>query len=288
MSKQGMTLLQRRMPLLIAAAIGLAGCGGGGGGNTRPTPAPPPSPPPASAQPPIDIHLSLTNTYAAHNAGFTGAGVTIGVVDTGINPNHPALAGRVKALLVYVDPATNNTAVGDAVGHGTWVSQIAAGQPFGQWPGGIAPNATLVSARIINDTPPKDNGSGLGNMVQPSDADFFGQTLLPDLIAQGVQVMNNSWGGLYFDPSNAAAVGTAFGNAFRSFVVDHNGLVVFATGNDGRSQPSDTAAIPYYAPDLERGWLAVAALDSNNPTQLASYSNQCGKAMNYCLVAPGD
>ncbi|MBU6249120.1 MAG: autotransporter domain-containing protein, partial [Xanthomonadaceae bacterium] len=85
-----------------------------------------------------------------------------------------------------------------------------------------------------------------------------------------------------------AAVGTAFGNAFRSFVIDHNGLVVFATGNDSLSQPSDTAAIPYYAPDLERGWLAVAALDSLHPTQLASYSNQCGKAMNYCLVAPGD
>lgn len=83
-------------------------------------------------------------------------------------------------------------------------------------------------------------------------------------------------------------MGTAFGNAFRSFVVDHNGLVVFATGNDSRTEPTDTAAIPYYAPDPERGWLAVAALDSLHPTQLASYSNQCGKAMNYCLVAPGD
>jgi len=289
MSEQGRTLMQRRIPFVIAAVLGLSACGGGGGGNTRPTSTtPPPAPPPASSQPPIDAHLALTDTYAAHTAGFTGAGVTIGVVDTGINPNHPALAGRVKALLVYVDPATNNTSVGDVVGHGTWVSQIAAGQPFGQWPGGIAPNATLVSARIINDTPPKDDGTGQGNMVQPSDADFFGQTLLPDLINQGVQVMNNSWGGLYFDPSNATAVGTAFGNAFRSFVVDHNGLVVFATGNDGGTQPSDTAAIPYYAPDLERGWLAVAALDSLNPTQLASYSNQCGKAMNYCLVAPGD
>lgn len=287
MSKPGLALMPRRMPLMIAAALGLAGCGGGGG-NVRPTSAPPPAPTPSAAQPDIDAHLALTDTYAAHAAGFTGAGVTIGIVDTGINSNHPALAGRVKALLIYVDPATNDITKGDVVGHGTWTSQIAAGRPFGQWPGGIAPDATLVSARIINDTPPKDDGSGQGNKVMPSDADFFGQTLLPDLITQGVQVMNNSWGGLYFDPSNAAAVGTAFGDAFRPFVVDHDGLVVFATGNDGGAEPSDTAAIPYYAHDLERGWLAVAALDSLHPTQLASYSNACGKAMNYCLVAPGD
>jgi len=290
MSKQGRASARRRMPFVVAAVMGLAGCGGGGG-NVKSTPAsPPPAPPPTtpSDQPPIDAHLALTDAVAAHDAGFTGAGVTIGVVDTGINANHPALAGRVKALLVYVDPSQNDTTKDDVVGHGTWVSQIAAGKPFGQWPGGIAPDATLVSARIISDKEPSDDGSGQGNKVEPSDADFFGQTLLPDLINQGVQVMNNSWGGLYFDPSNASAVGAAFGNAFRSFVIDHNGLVVFATGNDSGTQPSDTAAIPYYAPDLERGWLAVAALDSNTPTQLASYSNQCGKAMNYCLTAPGD
>lgn len=290
MSKQGRAPLPRRMPLMIAAALGLAGCGGGGG-NVRPTAStPPPAPPASKPQPAIDAHLALTDAYAAHTAGFTGAGVTIGMVDTGINPNHPALAGRVKALLVYVDPTTNDTTKGDVVGHGTWTSQIAAGRPFGQWPGGIAPDATLVSARIINDKPPKDDGTGQGNKVEPSDADFFGQTLLPDLIGQGVQVMNNSWGGLYFDPSNAAAVGTAFANAFRPFVIDHDGLVVFATGNEGLTEPSDTAAIPYYAPDLERGWLAVAALDSVDPAkqQLAAYSNACGKAMNYCLVAPGD
>ena len=31
----------------------------------------------------------------------------------------------------------------------------------------------------------------------------------------------------------------------------------------------------------------MAALDTDNPTQLASYSNACGSAMHYCLVAPG-
>lgn len=282
---------QRQRILLLSITLALSACGGGGG-NMRPAPPPttPTSSPPSVPQPAFDAHLTLTHADAAHEAGFDGSGVTIGFVDTGINADQPAVKGRVTKQLIYVDPAKNDTSKGDVVGHGTWTAMLAAGKPFGQWPGGVAPGASLVSARIISDTRPKDDGSGQGNKVEPSDADFFGKTLLPDLISNNVQVMNNSWGGLYFDPSNANAVGQAFGAAFRAFVVDHDGLVIFATGNGdpGGPQPTDTAAIPFYAPDLERGWLAVAAIDPNKPTELAPYSNACGKAMNYCLVAPGN
>lgn len=280
---------RREMAWLIAMALGLSACGGGG--NVKPTvpPAAPSSPPPTTPadQPPLDAQLSLTNASGAHSLGFTGVGVTIGVVDSGIMRNHPALAGRVKQELVYVDPSTNNTAVDDVVGHGTWVSQIAAGAAFAQFPGGIAPGASLVSARIISDVEPKDDGSGQGNAVTAADADFFAQTLNPALINAGVQVMNNSWGGIYWDTTNAS-INQAFAQAYEPFVVQHGGLVVFAAGNDSRSNPSDIAALPSLAPQLEAGWLVAVAVDSNHPTQLASYSNACGKAMDYCLAAPGD
>ncbi|MES2311712.1 MAG: S8 family serine peptidase [Pseudomonadota bacterium] len=279
------------MAWVIALALGLSACGGGGGGNVRPTtppPTAPASPPPTTTtQPPLDAQLAITNTYGAHGLGYTGAGVTIGVVDSGIMRNHPTLAGRVTQELIYVDPATNNTTVDDVVGHGTWVSEIAAGTPFAQFPGGIAPGASLVSARIISDVEPKDDGSGNGNPVTAADADFFAQTLNPALINAGVQVMNNSWGGIYWDTSNAT-INQAFAQAYQPFVVQHGGLVVFAAGNDSKSNPSDIAALPSVAPQLEAGWLVAVAVDSNHPTQLASYSNACGKAMNYCLAAPGD
>ncbi|MEO7066669.1 MAG: S8 family serine peptidase [Rhodanobacter sp.] len=280
--------------LCVAIALGLSACGGGGG-NTRPTPpatpeAPPPPPPPPvtpGVQPPLDAQLAITNTYAAHNLGFTGAGVVIGVVDSGIMRNHPSLAGRVTQELIFIDPSINNTAIDDVIGHGTWVSEIAAGRPFGKFPGGIAPDASLVSARILSDVEPKDDGSGKGNAVTAADATFFAQTLNPALINAGVQVMNNSWGGIYWDTTNAS-INNAFGNAYKPFVSQHGGLAVFAAGNDSRPNPSDIAALPSVMPELEKGWLAVVAVDSNNPTQLASYSNACGKAMNYCLAAPGD
>ena len=97
----------------LACVLGLSltacGGGGGGGGNTRPDPpptAPPPTPTPpvvGTPNPAYGKHLSLTNTEAAHAAGLTGQGITIGVVDSGINRNHPALRGRVTDNLIYVN-----------------------------------------------------------------------------------------------------------------------------------------------------------------------------------------
>lgn len=282
------SLRHRDVAFGILVALGLSACGGGG--NVRPTPAPQPPPTTPSSppdQPPVDAHLSLTNTYAAHDQGYTGAGIRIGIVDSGVMRNHPSLTGRVAAELLYVDPTVNNTKIDDVVGHGTWVSEIAAGKPFDKFPGGIAPDAILVSARIIADKEPTDDGSGQGNPVGASDADFFGQYLNPDLINAGVRIQNNSWGGIYWDTTDPS-INKAFGQAYDAFVIDNDGLVVFAAGNDSRPDPSDIAALPNVAPELERGWLVAVAADSNHPTQLADYSNACGKAMDYCLTAPGD
>ena len=278
---------------------GLTACGGGGS-NARPspppasvvTPTPPaPVPPPvvSTPNPAFSKHLAVSNAYPALEAGLTGQGYAIGVVDTGVNRNHPALQGRVTHNLNYVNSPPNNLAVDDVVGHGTAVSLIAAGKAFGAWPGGVAPGATIISARIINDARPSDDGSGQGNEV--SGAIGLGP-INQDLINRGARIMNNSWGGLYW--TNPAAT-AAIAQEYRPFITSNDGLVVFATGNSSFANPSSMAALPSQlgtggsrpAADLERGWLTVAALNTDNPTQLASYSNACGVAMNYCLAAAG-
>ena len=283
-------------------ATGLAACGGGGGGNLRsgsptappvspPPPPPPPSspPPPPLVQPPIDAHLTLTHATAAERQGYTGAGYRIGVIDTGVNRNHPALAGRVAANLTYVSASRNDLSVDDKVGHGTTVSLLAAGAAYGSWPGGVAPGASIVSARIINDERPTDDGSGQGNEVTGA---LGLKPIHQDLLARGMRIMNNSWGGLYWTQATATA---PIADEYRFFIVDNDGLVVFATGNESRPDPTDMSSLPSQpgpngtmpAADLERGWLAVAALDTSDPTRLMYYSNACGLAKNYCLVAPG-
>lgn len=279
---------QRELALAVCLSLGLAACGGGGGsksgsGGVVIAPPPPTTPTqPTVPDPPINAQIALTNVAAAQAAGFTGKGVVIGIIDSGVTSTHPALAGRVTAKLTYVDPSTNNTAVDDVVGHGTAVAEIAAGRAFGKFAGGVAPDATLISARIIADKAPTDDGSGQGN--QATSADPLG-TVNADVIAHGARVLNNSWGGVYWDASDTAAT-KSFHDAYAPFTAGH--LFVFAAGNSGEVNPSTIAALPSRAPDLEAGWLTVVALDSNNPTQMATYSNRCGVAMNYCLAAPGD
>lgn len=305
----------------LAAALALAltacgGGGGGGGGTVRPDPppsvpppaTPPPTTPPPTTPPPVtppvtppvsppmtrvtptqptfDAHLRAINALGLAN---TGSGVRIGVVDTGVNRNHPALAGRVVSSRIYVDPAVNNTGIDDVVGHGTGVASVAAGNPVGAWPGGVAPAAQIVSARIIADRRPSDDGSGSGNQVSGA-LGLAG--IHADLVSDGVKIMNNSWGGLYW--TNPAAT-TPIANEYRPFIQQNNGLVVFATGNDGREEPSSMAALPSQAglagarpaADLESGWLAVTAVDTSQTDALASYANACGVAARYCLAAPG-
>lgn len=293
-----------RNALVCSVLVGLGACGGGGGGGNvrpdQPVVAPPPTPP-TTSQPPVvyapnpaySQHIALTNTASARQAGYTGSGVRIGVMDTGVMRAHPALAPRVIANLTYVS-APNNLNVDDVAGHGTAVSQIAAGTAFGAWPGGIAPGAQLVSARILSDEDPDDDGSGQGNQVEGG---IGLRAVHQDLIDRGVRVMNNSWGGVYWtNPSTTTAVA----DEYRPFVAA-NGLVVFATGNEGEPNPSAIAALPSQpgpngvptAADLERGWLAVTAVNPNNLQQLdigsdgAVYANACGVAMRYCLAAPG-
>jgi autotransporter-associated beta strand protein len=285
----------------LAVALSACGGGGGGGGNVRvdppvtpvTPPVNPPVPPPVTpvappVQPAIDAHLSIIN--ATDRQGLTGAGLKIGVVDSGVNRTHPTLTGRVISSRSYVDPRTNNLNVDDVVGHGTTVASLAAGRSFGSWPGGVATDAQIVSARIIADKAPVDDGTGNGNQV---DGPLGLAAVHQDLIADGVKIMNNSWGGLYWTNASATA---SIAAEYRPFIVSNGGLVVFATGNESKANPSDMAALPSQpgpgnsrpAADLERGWLAVTAVNSSKPDTLAAYANACGVAARYCLAAPGE
>lgn len=299
MSSKAMVRSVSASSLASALVLALTACGGGGGSRSNPPPVSPPptSPPPTTPpvtppptpQPAFDAHLALTNTQAAHAMGLSGAGYRIGVIDSGVMRNHPTLAGRVVANFNYVSSPPNNLAVDDVVGHGTTVAQLAAGAATGRWPGGIAPGAEILSARIIADKAPTDDGSGKGNEVTGG---IGMASIHADLIRNGMRIMNNSWGGLYWTRPNVTAEIAA---DYRPFIANNDGLVVFAAGNESKPNPSDMAALPSKAgspgtlpaADLERGWLAVAALDTANPTALAYYSNACGVAKNYCLVAPG-
>ncbi len=260
------------------------------------------------SSPSLSRHLSLINAQGALGAGIKGQGVTIGFVDSGVNRNHPTLLGRVTSSFTHVSSPPNDLSVDDKAGHGTTVASLAAGRPAvgnylnadgsnsgntGMWGGGVAQDASVASSRIISDVAPPDDGSGQGSEIGAGQGygDFF-QQIDAELANAGARIINNSWGGLYWsDP----ALTTELATAWKDFVVNRGGIVVFANGNSGgdpryAGDPSDNAALPSLAHDsaLEKGWITVGALDPDLPTQLTDYSQQCGIAKNYCLVAPGN
>ncbi|TNW13496.1 autotransporter domain-containing protein, partial [Xylella fastidiosa] len=223
-----------------------------------------------------------------------------GVVDSGVNRNHVTLHDQVIHNNVYVDyqdPASPD----DVSGHGTNVAQLIAGQPVEYWPGGIAPGATIFSARVFSSAAESAKESPIGGNFFEGEAAQL-KRVNADMIAAGVRIQNNSWGyenqntgdkQVWIDP----AVTDGFVNVYRDLVLNNNVLVIFASGNYSQQQPGRLSRLPSLPTveggaspaDLERGWLVVAALDSfDHPDQLTSYSNHCGIAMHYCLAAPGD
>lgn len=83
--------------------------------------------------------------------GLTGAGVRIGLVDSGVSLDHPDLAGAdIETGWSYID---GNTDVSDGVGHGTFIAGLLLGRPDnGMGLSGLCPSATLVPLKAFSST----------------------------------------------------------------------------------------------------------------------------------------
>ncbi|HVV35872.1 MAG TPA: S8 family serine peptidase [Acidimicrobiales bacterium] len=127
----------------------------------------------------------------------TGAGVKIGIVDSGVNRNHEDLAGKVVAAATCVgtsgnvDKCTGGTNPGpndgnDVNGHGTHVAGIAAAVTGnGTGVAGVAPDAQLIVARAF--APSSDGTEPTANLDDVKAA-------IEWVVAQGAQIVNLSVG----------------------------------------------------------------------------------------------
>ena len=116
-----------------------------------------PGPEPLSA---CQWDMRQMNVGTASYARATGAGVTVGVIDSGVDLTHADLTGHIdvgsSCSFIYSDTPTadpkeiangdcsNKAAVQDLQGHGTHVATTIAGRINGVGIGGVAPNATVV------------------------------------------------------------------------------------------------------------------------------------------------
>ncbi|RZJ94792.1 MAG: hypothetical protein EOO76_21160, partial [Novosphingobium sp.] len=91
-------------------------------------------------------NLALIHADAANSRGYTGAGVTVGVLDSGIDVANPDLAGQVSDL--SHDVFAGGSATDDPNGHGTHVAGIIAAARDGLRVQGVAYDAELAAFRL--------------------------------------------------------------------------------------------------------------------------------------------
>ncbi|MEU3251456.1 S8 family serine peptidase [Streptomyces sp. NPDC006997] len=97
-------------------------------------------------------------TAAAWEAGLTGKGVTVAVLDSGVDAGHPDLAGRIDRAESFVE----GEEVADRNGHGTHVASTVGGSgaASGGAERGVAPGATLAVGKVLSD-----QGSGSESQI---------------------------------------------------------------------------------------------------------------------------
>jgi type VII secretion-associated serine protease mycosin len=165
----------------------------------------------------------------------TGKGVTVAVIDSGVDGTHPDLAGQVLPGLDLVQPGGGD-GQNDPVGHGTTVAALIAGRDDdNRGAEGLAPRAKILPVRVLDDENRYDDALIVAKGVRWA-------------VDNGARVINLSLGGTGDSPALAAALDYAF---VRDVVV------VACTGNLTATSPNTKV----WYPAREPGVIAVAGLE---------------------------
>lgn len=177
-------------------------------------------------------HLKTLNVAGAWEYA-QGAGVTVAVIDSGVDATHRDLQGQVLPGLDLVDSEGDGDT--DLVGHGTTVSALIAGRGD-DTAGvvGIAPKAKILPVRVLDRENRYDDALIVAKGVRWA-------------VDHGARVVNLSLGGNGSSPALAAALDYAFARDV---------VVVACTGN---ASASTTGGVWY--PAREPGVLAVAGME---------------------------
>jgi len=207
------------------------------------------------------------------NLGYTGAGVVVANMDTGVDANHPDLANKWRGgTNSWFDPHSEHNTPYDVDGHGTQVMGIIVGGDSGGTAIGVSPGSTWIAVKVFNDA---------GQASYSAVHEGFQWLLDPDGnpdTDDAPDVVNNSWG-----------LGESVNECVTEFETDVLALrtsgiaVVFSAGNSG-PYPSSSVSPANYPESF-----AVGAV--NETMTIASFSSRgpsaCGPDTYPDVVAPG-
>jgi hypothetical protein len=267
----------RAVGTCLTSLFALTACLGGGGGGA--------SSGGGGASTPAQLNLQLTsnpadfesaeyrrsgalepiNASMLYAAGASGAGVTVGIIDTGIDTGHAELASAIHPAstdLKRADP------LADGSGHGTAVAGLIGARRNGSATHGVAYDARLLAVRA--DTPGSCPGAclfGQGDLAAATDY----------AVANGARVLNFSLG-------DAAGLADSFRDSL-SDAAEADRVLVFAAGNGGAASPGQPARFATSGNARGTG-IIVGAVDADEV--ITGFSNRAGTARDVYLVAPGE
>ncbi len=246
-----------------------------------------------------------------------GEGVTIGVLDSGIHVNHEAFAGKTIRKF-YLNGAREED--GSGFSHGTAVASIAAAVPgvSSDSMQGVAPGADLVAFAIPLGSPPRVYSPISLSGLRSANARW--NTYIEHVLAQDIDILNLSVGfGGIIENYSEADLRTNFADAIASMAQtdsDNPMLMVWAAGNahgdgcrigTGNCECNDVSGncaegtidgtITASSVEILAGLVArieelqghtVAVIAKQENSEITDFSNRCGIAADYCILAPGE
>ncbi len=218
---------------------------------------------------PIQWNLRKINADQAWPVTNAGAGALVCVLDTGIDPDHIDLAGKVdlnkSASMVPDEPS-----ILDRHFHGTHVASIVSSNGLGV--ASVASDARLCAVKVLNREGRGSFGDIIAGIIHAAD--------------QGADVINMSLGA-YIDKTGAADFLRVLQSSI-DHAVSKGTLVVASGGNDAINLDQDPPQFIHIPSQLNN----VSSIGATGPInqqefdRLASYSNFGGRT-GIDLVAPG-
>lgn len=245
------------------ALLLLCACGGGSGVSSTPTPTNTSSGSTGGTPTTPVVNYDTAeyrrstgavqaNALSAYNAGASGAGVTVGVIDSGVSDPTGELTGRISSAS---RDFAGNSSYTDTGGHGTQVTMALAAARNDVSSMGIAWGATVLALRT-------DQPGSCADTDGCKHSESAIASALDYAVSNRAKVVNISLGGssasstLLASVSRATAAGT---------------IIVIAGGNDATAAP-DPLAQSLASSSVSHGLVIIAeALDGNNAR--ASFAN---------------
>ncbi|WP_068071811.1 S8 family peptidase [Novosphingobium lentum] len=217
------------------------------------------------------------NAIAGWSQGYTGKGVTIAIVDGGIDMTNPEFAGRISSASADV---AANRGIQQQDDHGTQVALTAAAARDNTGILGIAFDATIQVLRA--DTPGTCTTPGANGESGCTFGDTAIAAGVDKAVAAGARVINLSLGGSNANGTLAAAIARASAAGV---------VVVVAAGNDGKStdpakDPNNPDPFPTSI-QMAGGTNVIIAGSVDNTGTISDFSNRAGTEATWYLSALG-